>query len=49
MPTFSGSQLTRGEAIPTEDSQLAYNCLTSVPRNAAAATNVVTSILPCLQ
>jgi hypothetical protein len=49
MSTFSGSQLTRGEAIPTEDSQLAYNCLTSVLWDAVAATNMVTSILPYLQ
>jgi hypothetical protein len=48
-PTFSDSQLTCGEAIPTEDSQLAYNCLTSVLWDAVAATNMVTSILPYLQ
>jgi len=48
-PTLSDSQPTCGEAIPTEDSQLAYNCLTSVLRDAAAATNMATSVLPYLQ
>jgi hypothetical protein len=44
-----GSWLTSNEAIPTIDAQLAYDCLTSVPLNAAAATDLVTSILPYLQ
>jgi hypothetical protein len=37
------------EAIPTVDAKLAYDCLTSVPLNTAAATDLVTSILPYLE
>lgn len=33
------------KGIPTIDAQLAYNCLKSVPLNAAAAIDLVTSIL----
>ncbi|KAE9375497.1 hypothetical protein N431DRAFT_463579 [Stipitochalara longipes BDJ] len=36
-------------AIPTVDAQLAYDCLTSVPLNIAAAVDLVSSILPYLQ
>ena len=47
--TVSALRAATPSATPTIPAQLAYDCITSVPLNASAATDLIDSLLPYLQ